>query len=277
VGEAFTEVPMPTKELHDARKTVERSEREAEARDKERTAGSATREAVKRARRRQGRTGLRRFLFDNGLSLVAFGLFVLSLVGQILTGAAHHNEERQDHGRPPVALNEYLTSGAFWEPTAENWESEFLQMGLFVVLTVFLYQRGSSESKRIEEPEAVDQRAEEGRGDPDAPRPVRAGGFALTLYKHSLSLTLFALFLVSFAVHAVGGASEYNEEQREHGGAPVSTLGYLATSRFWFESFQNWQSEFLAVGVLVLLTIWLREQGSPQSKPVAAGHEETGE
>jgi hypothetical protein len=144
-------------------------------------------------------------------------------------------------------------------------------------LTAFLYQRGSSESKQIEAAEAVDQRPEEARGDADAPWPVRRGGVALALYEHSLSLALFALFAASFVIHAAGGAADYNDEQREHGGLPVTVFGYLATSRFWFESFQNWQSEFLSVAVLVLLTIWLREQGSPQSKPVDAPASETGE
>jgi hypothetical protein len=143
-------------------------------------------------------------------------------------------------------------------------------MGLFVLLTAWLYQRGSSESKPIEEPTEVDQDPEEGRDRADAPAAVKRGGLALALYRHSLSAALFALFAVSLALHAAGGAREYSQDQRLHGGAPVSALGYLATSRFWFESFQNWQSEFLSVAVLVLLTIWLREQGSPQSKPVAA-------
>jgi hypothetical protein len=237
---------------------------------------SATDAAVRRsaALRRRGRLG--RFAYENGLVLVAGGLFLLTFVGQILTGRMSYNREQRAHGEPPVGLLAYLATGAFLEATAENWESEFLQMGVFVVLTVGLYQRGSSESKKIEEPESVDQRPEQTRADARAPWPVRHGGVVLTVYKHSLSLALLSLFLVAFALHAVGGAAEYSAEQRAHGGAPVTAIGYLATSRFWFESFQNWQSEFLSVAVLVLLSVWLREQGSPQSKPVAAGHEETG-
>jgi hypothetical protein len=123
----------------------------------------------------------------------------------------------------------------------------------------------------------VDQRPEEARVDPDAPGPVRRGGAVLWLYKHSLSIALFTLFVVSFLAHAIGGAAKFNQEQQQHGQPPFSILGYLATSQFWFESFQNWQSEFLSVGVLVLFSIWLREQGSPQSKPVAAPHSDTGE
>jgi hypothetical protein len=268
---------MSSDALSEARTSVDRAAEHASAEEKERTAGSATRAAVRRTLAQRRRTGLRRFAFDNGLMLAATALFALSFAGQIVTGRAIHNDEQRDHGRAPVGLREYLTTGAFVEATAENWESEFLQMGVFVVLTALLYQRGSSESKPIEQPDAVDQRPEEARGDPDAPWPVRHGGVLLKLYKHSLSLALFTLFAISLALHALGGAAEYNEDQREHGGAPVSTLGYMATSRFWFESFQNWQSEFLSVAVLVLLSVWLREHGSAQSKPVAAAHADTGE
>jgi len=262
--------------VREARTTVQRAAEHAQTEEQERTTGSASRAAVERTLALRRRTGLRRFVFENGLVLAAVALFLLSFAGQILAGHATYNADQREHGAAPVGLAEYLTTGAFIEATAENWESEFLQMGVFVVLTAFLYQRGSSESKGIEEPEAVDQRPEEARGDPDAPWPVRRGGVPLALYKHSLSLALAALFALSFALHAVGGAAEYSDEQRQHGGAPVSVLGYLATSRFWFESFQNWQSEFLSVAVLVLLSIWLREQGSPQSKPVAASPASTG-
>ena len=268
---------MASDALHEARTTVDRAAERARDEERERTAGSATRAAVRRAAALRGRSGVRRFAFENGLALAATALFIVSFVGQVLTGRAVYNENQREHGGAPVGVVEYLGTGAFLEATMENWESEFLQMGVFVVLTVFLYQRGSSESKPIEEPDPVDQRPEEARGDPEAPWPVRRGGVALALYKHSLSIALLLLFAVSFALHAVGGAAEYSEEQRQHGGAPVSPLGYLATSRFWFESFQNWQSEFLSVAVLVVLSIWLREQGSAQSKPVAAGYRATGE
>jgi hypothetical protein len=268
---------MPTGDMERARIRVERATEQQRADEAQRTEGSARRAAVMRTMALQGQTGVRRFLFENGLVLAAFALFVFSFGGQIMTGEAVYNEQQRQHMQPTVGLGDYLRTGAFVEATAENWESEFLQMGVFVLLTVFLYQRGSSESKTIEEPDAVDQRPEEARGDPHAPGPVRRGGFALLLYKHSLSITLFALFIVSFLLHAAGGAREYSEDQQQHGAGPVSMLGYLATSRFWFESFQNWQSEFLSVGVLVLLSIWFREQGSAQSKPVAAAHSDTGE
>ena len=266
--------PRGAVEGEEARAAVERAAREAERDMRERTAGRAREHAAERVRRLHGTNGARRFAYENGLSLVALALFVLTFVGQILTGAAEHNSQREDHGQPPIGVGAYLRTGAFVEATAENWESEFLQMGIFVLLTAYLYQRGSSESKPIEEPTEVDQDPAEARDDPDAPKPVRRGGLALALYRHSLSLALLALFLVAFALHAAGGAREHNEEAARHGGAPVTTLGYLGTSRFWFESFQNWQSEFLSVALLVLLTIWLREQGSPQSKPVAAASDD---
>ena len=263
--------------LTDARTAVRRATEQERSLEEQRTAGSAYRAAVQRTAALQQRRGISRFVYENGLVLDATALFLLSFVGQVATGHAHHNAEQRSHGQAPLTLAQYLQSGDFLEATAENWESEFLQMAVFVVLTAYLFQRGSSESKDIEEPASVDQRPEEARDDTDAPWPVRHGGIPLALYRHSLSLTLFALFGVSFALHLVGGAAAYNEGQRQHGEPTISALAYLATSRFWFESFQNWQSEFLSVAVLVLLTIWLREQSSPQSKPVGAPHHETAE
>lgn len=150
-------------------------------------------------------------------------------------------------------------------------------MFLFVALTAFLYQKGSAESKKLDEPEPVDRDPRASRNKRAAPWPVRKGGIVLRLYEHSLSLMFFVLFLVSFMLHAEGGARHYNQEQADHGNAgQLSTLDYLSTSRFWFESFQNWQSEFLAVGSMVLLSIWLRQRGSPESKPVDTPHSQTG-
>jgi hypothetical protein len=149
-------------------------------------------------------------------------------------------------------------------------------MGLYVVLTAYLHQKGSAESKALDQPEAVDEDPRKARDRKDAPWPVRRGGLVLKLYEHSLSAVLFLLFILSFLLHAAGGAREYSQEQLLHGGEPVSMLGYLATSQFWFESFQNWQSEFLSIAVIVVLSIFLRERGSPESKPVAASHQETG-
>ena len=219
---------------------------------------------------------MRRFLRDNGLSITMFVLFLVFVAAQSVMGFLDYNSTEEEHGRPPVGYTEYLASGDFVEAVFENWESEFLQMGLYVVLTAFLYQRGSAESKDPEAPHPDDA----GYGDDwqraNAPWPVRRGGIALKLYENSLSIVLLALFVFSFAMHAIGGASAYSQEQVEHGARPVSVLEYLATPRFWFESFQNWQSEFLAIGAMIVLSIYLRQRGSSQSKAVTSPHGKTG-
>jgi hypothetical protein len=219
---------------------------------------------------------MRRILYEHSLSLVFLGLFSLALVGQSLTGHRQYNEERQEHGQPALPYGQYLRTGHFWEAVTENWESEFLQMGVYVLLTAFLRQKGSPESKKLAGEEAVDQDPRHVRPHPDAPWPVRRGGIVLTLYAHSLTLALLLLFGVCFALHAVSGVREYNAEQRAHGGAPASALGYMGTATFWFESLQNWQSEFLSLTVMIVLAIFLRQRGSPESKPVDHPHRETG-
>ena len=217
---------------------------------------------------------MQRILRENGLSIVLFALFLLILAGQSVAGHRHYNDEQQDHGQQTVGYAEYLTTGDFLEVTMENWESEFLQMAIFVIFTIFLYQKGSAESKSPYEPEEVDREPDPNA--PGAPWPVRKGGWILKLYENSLSLAVFLLFVISFWLHAVGGARDYSEEQLVHGGQAVTTLGYFATSRFWFESLQNWQSEFLSIGVMVVFTIFLRQKGSPESKPVDSPHSKTG-
>ena len=221
---------------------------------------------------------MRRLLRENGLSIVWLGLFFVTLIfGQSAAGHREYNSGQREHGRPEVGYAEYVTSAHFVEATMENWESEFLQMFLFIVLTACLYQKGSAESKKLDEEEAVDRDPRLSRHKSDAPWPVRKGGLVLKLYEHSLSLAFLLLFLASLLAHAAGGAREYNQEQAVHGSSErVTTLQYMATSRFWFESLQNWQSEFLAVGLMVVLSIWLRQKGSPESKPVDAPHSQTG-
>ena len=215
-------------------------------------------------------------LRNNGLTIVVMALCLLLIVGQTLTGWKSHDDDRKDHQRSELSLGQYLRSGHFAEAIFENWESEFLQMGAYVVLTAFLFQKGSAESKDPDKKEKVDEEPEKHRDGPDAPRSVKSGGTRLKIYKHSLALSLFGLFALTFIGHAIGGAKEYSEEQQAHGGDAVSTLEFLQTSEFRFQSFQNWQSEFLAVGALTILSIWLREEGSPESKPVHAPHTDTG-
>ncbi len=219
---------------------------------------------------------MRKWLRNNGLSLALGLLFVVCVVGHSVAGWLAHNEEETLHGSPEITYAEYLESGDFHESLAENWESEFLQMAMFVLLTVFLFQKGSSESKDPDGAEEVDEEPS-GKNAASAPWPVRRGGMALWLYSHSLSLALFALFVVAFALHIVGGWEAYCDDLAEHGASPVSMLEYATSARFWFESLENWQSEFLAIFAMVVLSIFLREKGSPQSKPVAAPHDATGD
>jgi hypothetical protein len=217
---------------------------------------------------------MKKFFRDNGLSVVFFLFFVISIIGQAITGLEEHNQEVLEQGGSSIGMKEYLVSGHFLQSTFENWESEFFQMALFVILTMFLYQRGSSESKDPDKDEEVDREPNPKRK--NAPWPVRQGGLALAIYKHSLCYALTILFLVSFVLHWYGSLKDYNEEQVLKHLPTESGIQYLGNSRLWFESFQNWQSEFLSVFAVVVLSIFLREKGSPQSKPVDAPNSETG-
>jgi hypothetical protein len=213
------------------------------------------------------------FWRNNSLSIVFFSLFLAALLGQFYTGHKEHNKERAEAGQPGITMVSYLGSGHFLQATFENWESEFLQMALFVVLTISLRQKGSSESKKYE-PEEVDREPSTRRK--NVPWPVRRGGWILGLYKHSLSVALGLLFLVSFALHFYGSLKDENAKLAADHLPPAPLADHLAGARFWFESFQNWQSEFLSVFAIVVLSIFLRQQGSPQSKPVDAADSETG-
>jgi hypothetical protein len=226
-----------------------------------------------------------RFIKDNALTLVMLGLFLLCFAGQSIAGWGAENEKREEHGQSRIEWSAYLKSGDFWEATGENWESEFLQMAAFVWLSAFLVQRGSAESKKPTD-EAVkvnEENAEERQkqlrhayANERIPWPVRKGGLLLAIYSHSLSLALVLLFVGSFVIHAIGGHAAENTELVNHGQPPIGLWEFLGSSTFWFQSLQNWQSEFLSVGVLVVLTVFLRERGSPQSKPVEAPHRATG-
>jgi hypothetical protein len=216
-----------------------------------------------------------KWLKNNGLSITFLVLFLASIIGQAITGLEEHNQEMQEEGGAAISMSQYLVSGHFLQSTFENWESEFLQMALFVILTMFLYQKGSSESKDPEKEEEVDREPDPKKK--DAPWPVKKGGWILAIYKHSLCYTLFLLFILSFFLHWYGSLKDYNEEQALKGFPPETAGEYLHNSRFWFESFQNWQSEFLSVFAIVVLSVFLRQKGSPQSKPVDAPDSETGE
>lgn len=216
-----------------------------------------------------------KWLRENALSVTLFALFFVFLVGMSISGYLHHNEELSEHGQSEMGYAQYVTSGEFVEATFENWESEFLQMGALVVLTIFLHQKGSADSKKLKGKEPVDTQS---RYSIIHSASWRQRGKAVksALYGNSLSIALFVLFLVSFILHASGGAAAANHEALQHGGEQVSVLQYITTSQFWFESFQNWQSEFLAVGALLVLSIFLRQRGSPESKVIGEPNSRTG-
>ena len=218
---------------------------------------------------------MRKFFLHNSLSIVFFLLFIITIAGQIVAGRAQNNKERKEEGQPSLSYQQYLQSGHFIQSTFENWESEFLQMSLFVVFTIWLRQKGSSESKGCDGPELVDRQPDPSR--PGAPWPVKKGGIFLRLYKNSLTIALLFLFLVTFVLHFYGSLEDENEQLFLKGQKPESMSEYILEPRFWFESFQNWQSEFLSVFALVVFSIFLRQLGSPQSKPVDAPDYETGE
>ena len=213
------------------------------------------------------------FFYKNGLGLVFVTLFIVTLLAQAITGFYEHNAELEQDQAAAIAFLSYLQSGHFISATFENFESEFLRMSLYVLLTVSLRQIGSAESKSLDEPEEVDR---EPKASPDAPWAVKKGGWILKLYSNSLSIVFGLFFLVSWALHLYGSWQNHNVEQViKH--LPRDTMwNYLGEPEFWFETFQNWQSEFLSVAAIVFLTIYLRQKGSPESKPVDAPYMETG-
>src|SRR5688572_4470868 len=215
------------------------------------------------------REATRSILRDHGLSIALLSLFLVTLAGQAVSGWHVYNDEQEVHGEAPVALSEYLQTGHFGEATFENWESEFLQMAFYVLFTVFLFQRGSAESKDPDGEEEVDEDPRKARSKASAPWPVRRGGFVLRIYENSLALAFGLLFLLTFLLHGVTGLENFNEEQLAHGDTPVTLGDYMGGSQFWFESMQNWESEFLSLAAMVILSIFLRQRGSPESKPVA--------
>ena len=210
---------------------------------------------------------------DNSLTIVLMLMFLASLAGQWLSGWAVENDDLQRHGGESLSLVAYLGDPAFISSVFENWESEFLQMSMYVVLTGFLFQRGSSESVDPDQPLPKGLAPLK----PDSPSPLRAGPGIRWLYAHSLGLALSFLFLVSFVMLWVHSADVAAAEAREHGAQALGAIEYLGEPHLWFESFQNWQSEFLSTAVLVVLSIFLRQKNSPESKPITAPHSQTGQ
>jgi len=219
---------------------------------------------------------MRRWTHEHGLLLANVGLFLVFFIGMALTGARAYSADQVEHHQAALSLWSYLQTGDFMEATFENWESEFLQMGMYVVLTAYLFQRGSSESKPLDRDAPQDADPRSADLSKPVPWPVRRGGVVLTLYENSLAALFFVLFAASIVLHAVGGARAFSADQQSHGQPAVSLWGFVHTSQFWFQSFQNWQSEFLAVAVIVGGSVYLRQRGSAESKPVAEPHQTTG-
>ncbi|ADY67646.1 MULTISPECIES: DUF6766 family protein [Agrobacterium] len=217
-----------------------------------------------------------RLFRDNGLAIVLVLTSVLTIGGMLATGWAVYNEELAQHHAMPLTFFSYAKSGHFLSALFENWESEFLQMSAYVMLTAFLFQRGSSESKDPDKTAPQDEDPAQKEDDPKAPWPVKLGGFIRAIYSYSLGLALSFLFIVSFVLHLKYSADTAALEAAMHGEPETTLFAHLGSVEFWFESFQNWQSEFLSTAVLVVLSIFLRFRGSPESKPVAAPHSETG-
>ena len=227
---------------------------------------------------------MKTFLREQSLSLIFFGLFVVSLSGQAIAGWHDYNNLESWHAqmageRPELlSLGRYLTSSSFAQAVTENWQSEYLQFTLFILLTLWFVQKGSTESKQPgEEGGESDEAQMLGRyARPDSPRWAKAGGWRLWVYSNSLVLVMAAIWMWSWFAQSVSGWSEYNAERLEHEQAPLSWLGYLGSADFWQTTLQNWQSEFLAVGSMAVLAIYLRQRGSPESKPVGCPHHSTG-
>jgi hypothetical protein len=220
----------------------------------------------------------RRWLYENSLSVFFFVLFVVALTGQSFAGQHALNAEQSAHDAEPLGWFDYVTSSAFGRAVMENWQSEFLQFFLFIAATIWLVQRGSNESKQLGSagPESDQKQRVGGHAPEDAPRWARVRGWRLRLYENSLLLAMLAIFLASWFAQSLTSWRGFNDDQREHGEATVGWVGYLVRADFWERTLQNWQSEFLAVGTMAVFTIYLRQRGSSESKPVGAPHAETG-
>ena len=212
---------------------------------------------------------LRRFVFENSLSLFFLVIFLAALVGQAIAGHNLFNQEAVEHGEQPISFLRYLTSSSFGQAVTENWQSEYLQFALFALATVWLVQRGSPESKELDKAGTeTDAEQKVGRyADRSSPVWSRYGDVRTLIYSNSLIIAMALVFVASWFAQSVTGWSDFNDQQAAHGEPTVSWLSYIGSSTFWESTLQNWQSEFLAVGSFAVLTIDLRQRGSPQSKP----------
>ena len=219
-----------------------------------------------------------RFVRDNSLSIFFLAIFLASLAGQAIAGHGQFNHDQLLHHGDPISLGRYLTTSQFAADVAENWQSEYLQFTLYIVGTVWLLQRGSPESKPLDQAgrESDEDQQIGSHAGPRSPRWARTGGLRTALYENSLLIVMTTIWLGSWLAQSIAGASGYNADQLDHQAATVSWLGYLGSGDFWSNTLQNWQSEFLAVGSMAILSVYLRQRGSPESKPVGAPHDATG-
>ena len=219
-----------------------------------------------------------RFLKQNSLSVVFLVLFLAAVIGQAIAGHSDLNEDQDRHGDPRISLARYLVSSEFGVAVMENWQSEYLQFTLFVLLTVWLLQRGSPESKELDNAgRESDEKQKVGPyAQQNSPRWAKVEGIRRTLYENSLLLVMGTIWIGTWFAQSVTGVAQYNTQRLDHHQDPVSWAGYLAKPDFWERTLQNWQSEFLAVGSMAILAVYLRQRGSPESKPVGAPHTSTG-
>jgi len=220
---------------------------------------------------------MRRFSRENGLSLVFAVIFLVTLVGQSLAGQRNYNAEQVEQGQKAVSWWHYVSSPDFGGAVMENWQSEFLQFSLFIVATIWLVQKGSNESKPLDSVGLEsDERQLVGRhAPPRAPRWAKTDDLRTRIYENSLLIVMTLIFLGTWLGQSLNNWRVFNEEQLEHDAATVSWGRYLIDPDFWEKTLQNWQSEFLAIGSIVVFSIYLRQRGSPESKPVGAPHDET--
>jgi hypothetical protein len=223
-------------------------------------------------------SGVRRFLRECSLSLFFGGIFLLALVGQCFAGWHQFNNDQLADGLGQIAFTDYLASAAFAVDVAENWQSEYLQFLLYIVATVWFLQKGSPESKELSKAglESDEDQKVGPHADESSPSWARAGGARTAVFSWSLTIVMGAIFFVSWFVQFVAGRAAHNEIRLQRLQDPLTWSGYLTDADFWSRTLQNWQSEFLAVGSMAVLSIYLRQRGSPESKPVGAAHDSTG-
>jgi hypothetical protein len=221
---------------------------------------------------------MRRFLFENGLTVFFLAILLLALAGQSVAGLAEFNGQQIAAGLETLSYGQYLLSSDFAVDVAENWQSEFLQFTLYVFATVWLVQRGSSESKELDKVgrESDEDQQVGAHAQPDSPAWAKVRGWKLGLYSRSLGLTMATIFVVSWLAQSIAGRSAFNGQQLSQRQDPVTWFGYVSSADFWSRTLQNWQSEFLAVASMAIFAVYLRQRGSSESKPVGAAHDSTG-